>query len=399
MIYVSMTAKEIFDKHLAPTSAHPMGLEIVRAEGIYLYDQTGKTYMDLISGISVSNLGHGHPKIKAAIKEQVDKYLFIMVYGEYLQGPQLGLAKRLADLLPANLDCTYFVNSGTEANEAALKLAKRATGRTEIVSCLKSYHGNTHGSLSVSGNEEKKYAFRPLLPDVTFMRFNELADLDMITVKTACVIIEPVQGDAGVRIPSATYLKQLRQRCDETGALLIFDEIQTGFGRTGTLFAFEQFGVVPDILTMGKALGGGMAMGAFTASQALMQKWTHEPMLGHITTFGGHPVCCAAALASLNILTQDGVIEQVKAKGELFRSLLIHKSIVEVRSIGLMFAIELADFDEVYRVVQRCLEKGIIGFWFLSTKNSFRIAPPLVISEEEIREACRLIIEAMDELA
>ncbi|MGB0521783.1 MAG: aspartate aminotransferase family protein [Flammeovirgaceae bacterium] len=394
-----MTAKEIFDKHLAPTSTSPMGLEIVRADGVYLYDSSGKAYMDLISGISVSNLGHGHPKITQAIKEQVDKYLFIMVYGEYLQGPQLKLAKRLADLLPAKLDCTYFVNSGTEANEAAMKLAKRATGRTEFISCRGAYHGSTHGSLSVSGNEVKKYAFRPLLPDVKFMDFNVLDDLELITKQTAGVLIEPVQGDAGVRIPSKKYLQALRQRCDETGALLIFDEIQTGFGRTGSLFAFEQFDVVPDVLTMGKALGGGMAMGAFTASHELMQKWTHDPMLGHITTFGGHPVCCAAALASLNVLIEEHIIDQVQAKGELFRSLLKHDAIVEIRSIGLMFAIEMADFDQVYRVVERCLAKGIIGFWFLSTKNSFRIAPPLTITKAEIQKACQLIIEAMDEVA
>lgn len=399
MIFVSMTSKEIFDQHLAPTSPNPMGLEIVKAEGIYLYDAQGKTYMDLISGISVSNLGHRHPKVIQAIKEQLDKYLFIMVYGEYLQDPQLALAKRLAELLPDQLDCTYFVNSGTEANEAAMKLAKRATGRTEFVSCRGAYHGSTHGSLSISGNEVKKYAFRPLLPDVTFMRFNVEDDLSMITHKTAGVIIEPVQGDAGVRIPDKGYLKKLRKRCDDVGALLIFDEIQTGFGRTGSLFAFEQFGVVPDVLTTGKALGGGMAMGAFTASHALMQQWTHDPMLGHITTFGGHPVCCAAALASLNVLTQDGVIEQVHAKGQLFCELLQHSSIVEVRAIGLMFAIEMADFDQVYRVVQGCLEKGVIGFWFLSTKNSFRIAPPLTITEAEIRKACSIIVQVMDALA
>ena len=393
-----MTTEEIFYKHLAPTSNEPLGLEIVKAEGIYLYDASGKVYMDLISGISVSNLGHRHPKVIEAIKTQLDKYLFIMVYGEYLQGPQLDLAKRLAELLPQTLDCTYFVNSGTEANEAALKLAKRVTGRTEIVSCLRSYHGSTHGSLSVSGNEVKKYAFRPLLPDVTFMRFNEAEDLSMITTRTAAVIIEPVQGDAGVRIPTENYLQKLRNRCNETGTLLIFDEIQTGFGRTGSLFAFEQFGVVPDILTLGKALGGGMAMGAFVASHELMQKWTHNPMLGHITTFGGHPVCCAAAHASLNVLTQDGIIEQVHEKGKLFCELLQHPLIVEIRQIGLMFAIELADFEQVNQVVKNCLAKGVIGYWFLSTKNSFRIAPPLTISFDEIRKACKLILEAMDEV-
>ncbi|MFT6960564.1 MAG: acetylornithine/succinyldiaminopimelate/putrescine aminotransferase [Flammeovirgaceae bacterium] len=374
-----------------------MNLEIERAEGIYLYDKQGKAYMDLISGIAVSNLGHKHPKVIEAIKNQVDKYLFVMVYGEFQQEPQLKLAQRLAELLPPQLSTTYFVNSGTEANEAALKLAKRVTGRTEMISCHKSYHGSTHGSLSVSGNEVKKQAFRPLLPSVKFMHFNKEADLEMISKQTACVIIEPVQGDAGVRIPDKEYLKKLRQKCTETGALLIFDEIQTGFGRTGTLFAFEQFGAIPDILTTGKALGGGMAMGALTASKELMNQFTFNPMLGHITTFGGHPVCCASALASLNVLVGDGIIERVNEKGQLFRDLLQHESIREIRSIGLMFAIEMEDFDMVYKVVQNCLKRGVIGFWFLSTKNSFRIAPPLIISEEEIRKACKLILEAVDE--
>ncbi len=383
--------------HLAPTSPQPMNLEIERAEGIYLYDKQGKAYMDLISGIAVSNLGHRHPKVIEAIQHQIDKYLFVMVYGEFRQEPQQKLAQRLAELLPAQLSTTYFVNSGTEANEAALKLAKRVTGRTEMISCHKSYHGSTHGSLSVSGNEVKKQAFRPLLPDVKFIHFNKEEDLEMISEKTACVIIEPVQGDAGVRIPTQDYLKKLRAKCTETGTLLIFDEIQTGFGRTGTLFAFEQFGAIPDILTTGKALGGGMAMGALTASKELMEQFTFNPMLGHITTFGGHPVCCASALASLNVLVGDRIIERVNEKGQLFRDLLQHESIREIRSIGLMFAIEMEDFDMVYKVVQNCLKRGVIGFWFLSTKNSFRIAPPLIISEAEIRKACRLILEAVEE--
>jgi acetylornithine/succinyldiaminopimelate/putrescine aminotransferase len=390
--------RDIFLKHTTQTSPYPTGLEIERAEGIYLYDTQGKAYMDLISGIAVSNMGHGHPKIIKAVKEQIDKHLFVMVYGEYLQAAPIKFAQKLASVLPENLGTIYLVNSGTEANEAALKLAKRATGRTELVSCYRAYHGSSHGSLSVSGNEIKKFPFRPLLPDVRFIRFNEEEDLAHITERTAGVIIEPVQGDAGVRIPSPSYLKKLRERCTEVGALLIFDEIQTGMGRTGSLFAFEQFGAVPDILTMGKALGGGMPIGAFAASYELMQLFTHDPMLGHITTFGGHPVCAAAGLASLEAMLEENVVAGVKAKGELFWQLLQHPAIVEIRSIGLMFAIEMADFDTVYKVVQRCMDKGVIGYWFLSTKNSFRIAPPLVITEAEIREACRRIIESINEV-
>ncbi|MDW7691004.1 aspartate aminotransferase family protein [Flammeovirgaceae bacterium SG7u.111] len=390
-------AKDIFFQHLAQTSEMPVGLEIERTEGIYLYDKSGRAYMDLISGIGVSHLGHGNPKVKKAIHDQVEKHTFVMVYGEYLQAPQLALVQKLAEVLPKQLETTYIVNSGTEANEAALKLAKRATGRTELISCYRSYHGNTHGSLSVSGNEVKKQAFRPLLPDVKFIHFNVEEDLTQITTKTAAVIIEPVQGDAGVRIPDKSYLKALRKRCDETGTLLIFDEIQTGFGRTGSLFAFEQFDVVPDILTMGKALGGGMPIGAFSASHELMKSFTNNPPLGHITTFGGHPVCCAAAHAALEVLLEENILDHVHQKGQLFRELLQHPLVKEIRSIGLMFAIELDSFEVVNKVVEKCIERGVIGYWFLSTKNSFRIAPPLIIIEEEIRKAAAIIRECMDE--
>lgn len=393
-----MNSKEIFLKHTAQTSPFPMGLEVEKAEGIYIYTTDGKKYMDLIAGISVSNLGHGHPKVIEAIKNQVDKHLFVMVYGEFVQSSTTQLAKRLAELLPPSLDTTYFVNSGTEANEGALKLAKRCTGRTEIISFHRSYHGNTHGSLSVSGNEVKKYAFRPLLPDVRFIHFNKEEDLQYISKKTACVIIEPIQGDAGVRIPSKKYLQKLRKRCTETGTILIFDEVQTGFGRTGSLFAFEQFDVIPDILTMGKAMGGGMPIGAFTASHEMMQKFTHNPMLGHITTFGGHPVVCASALASLNVLIDEQIIETVHKKGNLFCKNLQHPLIKEIRSIGLMFAIELENFEIVNQVVENCLKQGLISFWFLSTKNSFRIAPPLTITNKEILTACKIIINSMNKV-
>ncbi|GAA4843995.1 aspartate aminotransferase family protein [Algivirga pacifica] len=394
-----MNNREIFEELQAPTSPYPLGIEIEYAKGVYMYSPDGKRYMDLISGISVNNLGHCHPNVVQAIKEQVDKYLFVMVYGEFVQKPQTDLSKRLVDALPDNLNCTYFVNSGTEANEAALKLAKRYTGRTELVSFNRSYHGNTHGSLSVSGNEMKKSAFRPLLPDVRFIDFNVMEDLQHITEKTAGVIVEPIQGDAGVRIPDVAYMKALRQRCDEVGAVLIFDEIQTGFGRTGKLFAFEHFDVVPDVLTIAKGMAGGMAMGAFISSKEMMQTLSHNPILGHITTFGGHPVCCAAANATLKTLQEETLIEDVEQKGQLIEDLLgKHPAVKEIRRKGFMFAIDMEDFELVNKVVMRCIEKGVITYWFLSTPYAFRIAPPLVITEEEIRYACKVILEAIDEV-
>ncbi len=391
-----MNSEEIFFNKLAQTSPHPMTLEIDRAEGTFIYDKSGKRYYDLISGIAVTNIGHRHPEVIEAVKAQVDKYMHVMAYGEFVQNPQNLLAEKLTSLLPPTLDCCYFVNSGTEANEGALKLAKRVTGRTEIISCKNSYHGSTHGSLSVSGNETKKFAFRPLLPDVQFIEFNNNQDLNQISTKTACVIIEPIQGDAGVRIPDQNYLKALRARCSEVGALLIFDEVQTGFGRTGTLFSFEHYDVVPDILTVAKAMGGGMPIGAFISSKHNMSLLTHGPMLGHITTFGGHPVNCAAAMANLEILTENGLLSAVEVKGQLFEELLQHPSIKEIRRKGLMMAIEFDSPETVQQIVEACLEKGVITFWFLSCPDSFRLSPPLNISEEEIRDSCRLIIEAID---
>jgi acetylornithine/succinyldiaminopimelate/putrescine aminotransferase len=386
---------DIFLNHLAQTNPFPFLIPVERAEGVYLYTPEGKRYTDLISGIAVANLGHGHPKVKAAIKAQVDKHLHVMAYGEFIQSPSNLLAKKLTDLLPQNLNCSYFVNSGTEANEGALKLAKRYTGRTEIISFHKSYHGSTHGSLSVSGNEKKKNAFRPLLPDVRFLRFNEIEDLDVISDRTACVIMETIQGDAGVRIPSKEFMQALRKRCTETGALLILDEIQSGMGRSGTLFAFHQFGIVPDILTIAKAFGGGLPIGAFISSTEIMHCLTHHPMLGHITTFGGNPVCCASALASLEVLTEGKIIDEVEAKGKLFESLLQHPHIKAIRRIGLMFAVDFDSEERVQRIVQYALNHGVICFWFLSCPNSFRIAPPLIISESEIREACEVIVKAI----
>ncbi|HEY0653174.1 MAG TPA: aspartate aminotransferase family protein [Chryseosolibacter sp.] len=387
---------EIFLTRLAPTSPSPFLIPIERAEGIYLYGPDGKRYIDLISGIAVSAIGHRHPKVVAAIKQQVDKHLHVMVYGEYIQSASNALAKKFTDLLPNSLNCCYFVNSGTEANEGALKLAKRVTGRTEIISCRKSYHGSTHGSLSVSGNEVKKAAFRPLLPDVRFINFGVMDDLDLISDKTACVIMETIQGDAGVRIPSKEYMQAVRKKCSDTGTILILDEIQAGMGRTGKLFAFEHFGIVPDILTVAKAFGGGLPIGAFVASREMMNTFTFEPMLGHITTFGGNPVCCASALATLQVLEEENLIAQVEPKGKLFEELLRHPSIKEVRRIGLMFAIDFDSEERVSRIVNNAKENGLICYWFLSHPYSFRIAPPLTITEQEIRESCTIILKAID---
>jgi acetylornithine/N-succinyldiaminopimelate aminotransferase len=383
--------RNAFFQHTAQTSPYPLGLEIETAKGIYLYDSGGKKYMDLISGIAVSNIGHRHIKVIRAVKKQLDKYLHVMAYGEFIQAPQTALANKLSSLLPGPLDNVYFVNSGTEANEAAIKLAKRITGRTEIISFRNSYHGSTLGSLSVSGNEMKKFRYRPLIPGVTFLRFNSLEDLDKITDQAAAVIIEPVQGDAGVRIPTKSYLRELRRKCDETDALLIFDEVQTGFGRTGKLFAFEHFEVIPDILTMAKAMGGGMPIGAMISSRKKMLAFSHDPILGHITTFGGHPVNCAAALANLEVLVEDHVIDEVEKKGILFEKLLKHEAIRDFRRIGLMMAVEFESGEVVQQIVRKCLEKRLITFWFLSTANSLRLAPPLTITQKEINKACRLI--------
>lgn len=387
---------EIFLEHLAQTTKHPFLLPIEKAEGIYLYDVQGKAYIDLISGIAVSNIGHRNPHVIKAIKEQLDKHLHIMVYGEYIQSTPNRLVKKLTQLLPQNLQTVYLVNSGTEANEGALKLAKRYTGRTEIISFKKSYHGSTHGALSVSGNEQKKYAFRPLLPDIKFLDFNETEQIKNISEQTACVIMETIQGDAGVRIPSKDFMQELRKRCDETGALLILDEIQCGMGRAGTLFAFEQYGIIPDVLTIGKAFGGGLPIAAFVSSKEVMSTLTHHPALGHITTFGGNPVCCAAALATLEVIQNEKLLEGVEEKGKLFEQFLKHSKIKEIRRIGLMMAIDFESEELVAKIVDQCLKDGVITFWFLSHPNSFRLAPPLSISKEEIKKACDIIINAIE---
>ena len=389
----------MYTPFLANTTNQPFGIEVVSAEGIYLVDRLGKKYIDLISGIAVSNLGHQNQHIKSALLDQLNKHLHIMVFGEFSQEIQNKLAQKLATLLPDSLNCLYVVNSGTEANEAALKLAKRATGKTRLVSFRGAYHGSTHGSLSVSGNEQKKYAFRPLLPDVLQLPFNDCDALESIDHQVAGVIIEPIQGDAGVRIPSKEFMAKLRRICDEHCILLIADEIQTGFGRTGKLFAYEHFDIVPDIVTIGKAFGGGMPIGGLVTSQKIMSLFTSNPPLGHITTFGGHPMCCAGALAGLEVLENENIVSKVEQKGVLFESLLKHKMIMEIRRKGLFFAIELKNPDIVQKVVEGCKNKGLLSFWFLSCPESFRIAPPLIITEKQIALSCEIINEVMDELS
>lgn len=384
-----------FHDHLAQTSPHPLALDIVHAEGCHLTTRDGRRYLDLVSGLAVANVGHRHPRVVQAIKSQCDRYLHVIPYGEFIQEPQVRFAERLTGLLPPTLDSVYFVNSGTEAIEAAVKLAKRVTGRTRLIGCRRSYHGSTHGSLSLTDNETKKYRNRPLLPDVAHIRFNDPDDLELITTEAAGVVVEPIQGDAGVRIPDPDWMRALRQRCTDVGALLVFDEVQTGFGRAGRLFAFEHFGVVPDVLVLGKALGGGLPMGAFISSRDRMALFTHDPVLGHITTFGGHPLPCVAGLAALEALQDEDMLGNARRAGALFKELLVHPRIEDVRGEGLMLAVDLGDAALVQRVVHGCLAQGVLGFWFLSCPTAFRIAPPLVITEEEVRKACGVVMECL----
>ncbi|MDP4214834.1 MAG: aspartate aminotransferase family protein [Bacteroidota bacterium] len=387
--------RSLFLRHLAQTSPEPLGLEIVRAEGAYLYDAQGKEYLDLIGGISVCNTGHRHPRVVAAIKEQADRYLHVLVYGEMIQSPQVRYAALLAANLPPSLNSVYFTNSGAEAVEGAMKLAKRVTGRTEIVAFRRSYHGSTQGALSVMGDEYWRNAYRPLLPGIWHEEFNSPAALERITDRTACVIVEAVQGEAGVLVPESGWLRSLRCACDAAGALLILDEIQTGFGRTGSLWAFTGIGIVPDILLLGKALGGGMPLGAFIAGRETMQALTEAPVLGHITTFGGHPVSCAAGLASLEVLLEEGLIGQVGYKSTLFREGLRHPAIKAVRHCGLLIAVELENAGAARLVIDRCIRRGLLTDWFLFAPQCLRIAPPLTVGEEEIRKACAIIAESL----
>jgi len=389
----------LFLNHNAQTTDFPLSLEITHAEGLFLFDQAGKKYLDLISGIGVSSIGHRHPKVIDAIKNQADRYLHLMVYGEYIQTPQTLLAAKLATLLPANLSSIYLVNSGSEAIEGAMKLTKRYTGRSEIIACKNSYHGSTHGALSIMGNETFKQAYRPLLPDIRFIDFGEIAEIEKISTKTAAVFIETIQGEAGIKIADKTYWKALRAKCTETGTLLVLDEIQCGIGRSGKFTAFEHYDIVPDILVLAKALGGGMPIGAFISSADIMNALKENPILGHITTFGGHPLNCAAALATLEVLESENLIESVIDKGNLFKTLLIHPKIIGVRGQGLMLAVQLKDFEFNKKVIDECIENGLIVDWFLHCDDSMRIAPPLTISTEEIQSACAIILAAIEKIS
>jgi acetylornithine/N-succinyldiaminopimelate aminotransferase len=389
-----MNLRQLFLQHVAQTSTAPLALEIVKAEGCELIDASGKRYLDLIGGISVANVGHRHPKVTEAIKAQVDDYLHIMVYGELVQSPQVRYAKLLTTHLPASLNSVYFTNSGAEAVEGAMKLAKKITGRKEIIAFNRSYHGSTQGALSIIGDEYWRNAFRPLLPGVQHLDYNSFDDLDFITAQTACVIAETIQAEAGIIAPGEGWLKAVEERCRETGALFILDEIQAGFGRTGKLWGFEHFDVVPDILLLGKALGGGMPLGAFVADKKRMDHFTDNPVLGHITTFGGHPVCCAAGMAAFSVLLEEEFA--VASKAMLFKNLLVHPSIRSLHSFGLWMAVEFDSFETCKKIIDRCIENGLLTDWFLFASNSLRISPPLTISEEQIKKACAIIMAALD---
>lgn len=387
-----------FYKYQAQTSPHPLGMEVSHAIGSYIYDTKEKKYLDFVAGVSACTLGHQHPRVKQAMIDQMDKYAHVMVYGEYAQDPAVEFCKLLAEHMPPQLNKTYLVNSGTEATEGALKLARRVTGRSQLISCFNAYHGNTMGSMSVMGFEERKQAFRPLIPDVDFITFNNEEDLLKITHKTAGIILETIQGGAGFIQPHNDFLKKVRQRCDEVGAMMILDEIQPGFGRTGKLFGFMNYDIVPDIVVMGKGMGGGMPVGAFTANEKHMDLLSHNPKLGHITTFGGHPVIAAASLATLKELVETDLMPQCLEKEQLFRKLLVHPLIKEIRGEGLMLAAMTESPDITNEVIFKCQDKGLILFWLLFEGNAIRITPPLTITNEEIEEGCGIIIEAMNEI-
>jgi acetylornithine/succinyldiaminopimelate/putrescine aminotransferase len=393
------TNRQLFLKHLGQTSESPLMLEIVKAEGIYMHGPSGKKYLDLISGVSVSNTGHRHPDVVRAIKKQTDAYLHLMVYGEIIQSPQVKYAEYLTKFLPSNLSCCYFVNSGSEAVEGAIKLAKRFTGRSKIISFTNAYHGSTHGALSIQGNEYFRNAFRPLLPDSYHIAFNDFDALNIIDEQVACVIIEPVQGEAGVVLPKDGFLETIRERCTKSGSLLIFDEIQTGFGRLGKMFAINKFNVIPDILLLAKALGGGMPLGAFISSHEIMSSLSHSPKLGHITTFGGHPVSCAAGMASMRVLSAEKLVESCYRKSVLFKKHIVHELVQEIRGEGLLLAVRLRYQDCVEYAVTHAPEFGLILDYFLFCSDAFRIAPPLTISEDEIYLACTQICRLLDNTA
>ena len=399
---MSEILRKQFLRHVAQTSPAPQLIEVERAEGVFFYTPEGKPYYDLISGVSVSNVGHANRAVVEAVQRQAADYMHIMVYGEMVERPQVELARLLAETLPEPLDSVYFLNSGAEAVEGALKLAKRYTGRTEMISMRRAYHGSTHGAMSMMGapeGEEWKNAFRPLLPDTKAIRFNHKEDLKQITERTACVLCEPVQGEAGVRPPEDGFLQALRERCSQVGALLIFDEIQMGMGRSGEMFAMQRYGVTPDIVCLAKALGGGMPLGAFVSSQKIMSTLTFDPVLGHITTFGGHPVCCAAGLAAMRFLIDNKVVEDVERKGAMYEELLKdHPAVTEIRRSGLLLAVELGASEKLYRLMDLFIEEGILSDWFLYCDTAFRISPPLIISDEEIRDSVSLIRKCLDRL-
>ena len=390
-----MNNRQLFLRHVAQTSPAPLGIEVVSAKGNYLYDTEGKAYLDLIGGISVCNIGHCNPEVIAAINEQAQKYLHVMVYGEVVQSPQVQYAQLIAKHLPENLESVYFTNSGSEATEGAIKLARRYTGRTDIIACNNSYHGSTLGALSIMGDEYWRNAFRPLMPGVWHYNYNDDALIDAVNEQTACVIIETVQAEAGVVAPKKEWIAKLRQKCTDMGTLLVLDEIQCGFGRTGSLWGFDHYAVVPDIVLLGKALGGGMPMGAFVAPLDMMNTFTADPVLGHITTFGGHPVCCAAGMAAMQVLLRDKITEGVYEKERLFHSLLQHASIKAVRSKGLLIAVELADNLNVQKTLAKFIEKGLFSDWFLFAPHCIRIAPPLTITKEEIEKACAILLTCL----
>lgn len=394
-----LTPRQIFLHHQAQTSDAPLLLEIKKAEGIYLYDIHDKSYIDLISGIGVSAIGHCHPRVVEAVQKQVATYMHLMVYGEYVQSPQTILAQKLASLLPDSLNCSYFVNSGAEAIEGALKLAKRITSRTELISFEDAYHGSTHGALSIMGNETYKQAYRPLLPDTRIIRYLDESDFDKITDRTAAVIVETVRGESGAQIPNKNYLNNLQAHCKAVGALLIFDEIQCGMGRTGKMFAFEHYDVIPDILVLAKGLGGGMPIGAFISSYANMQVFTNQPILGHITTFGGHPVNCAAAMACIETIQSENLIAMVTEKEEIIKSMMRHQKILGISGKGMMWAIEFKDFEQNKRIIDRCISMGVITDWFLFAPHKLRIAPPLTITNDELTNALQIILDCIDTAA
>lgn len=391
-----MNNRQLFLSHLAQTTDFPLLIEIEKAEGVYMYGPNGEKYMDLISGIGVSNVGHRHPKVLKAIQNQLDKYLHLMVYGEYVQSPQAQLAKAICDTLPESLDNVYLVNSGSEAVEGALKLAKRYTGKPKLVSCVNAYHGSSSGALSVGGNEIFKRGYRPLLPGVSNIQYGNLEDLEKIDSDTAAVIVETIQGEAGILVGTQKYFKALRDKCLEMGTLLILDEIQAGFGRTGKFWAFEHFDIVPDIVVCAKGMGGGMPIGAFIANKEVMGVFKNNPLLGHITTFGGHPVSSAASLATIQVLQEENLINQVEEKAELFKSFLVHPKIKGIRNKGLMMAVEFESFEVLKPIIDQAIELGVITDWFLFCDDSMRIAPPLTITKEQIKEACDSILKAIN---